>query len=690
MTGKSALVAELYKSVVEKNGFFISGKSMISNNKPYCAWHEAINNFCDDLLLKDQATIDSYKSKIQDAVGQEGKVLTNVINNLHLIIGEQPTISDAFGVEAKRRFNFVFIKFLKAISLIESPIVLTLEDLHWSDSESLALLSALLTEKKIKNFMFVGTYRGGEVQNNHPLSHLFKEIKDIGINTTEINLENLDHESVNDLISDSLCVSQLETYPLTAFIHETTNGNPFFVNQSLRSLHENHSISFCCQKSKWIFDASLFDENDMSNNVSQLLRQKILKYDQNIQEALKIASIFSSPFSLPILRRVVNDNKVIDGTLATGMIIQSKGSDSMYRFVHDKIEEVVSSLLPADCSELLFYLGKKLCFLFTPEELVENIFTVISLFDHVQSKIEDLEERLKIAELFMQAGIKALEVCAYKKAAEYSNKGIKFLREDCWKTHYDLTRKLHELAAKTAYCVADYTSMDTFLNVISSNAIDVLHLVAPMHLKIRLFNDKRMYDSAIKTALDYLNTLDATICMSPNDSSIITEIQSIKQVISERSVEDVLNMKEMNDESALACMTILSSIQTSSYFANLQLSIVVCLRMIQISLSKGLTKYAPAAFCSFGTVLSLKRESNVDKAGYYFGKLALALLKKSQIKEIIPMVYNTFYIGISPFYAPIHDAFEPLLQSSIICLETGLHEDGIHSSYCYFHYALLR
>ena len=237
------MALELYKPIAQRDGIFIYGKFHYSTSEPYCGLKAAINSFCDNILLKDKTILEKYKDQIQESVGDEGGVLTNFITNLNLLIDHQPNISESFGQDAKNRFIYVFVKFFKAICSVGPPIVLVLEDLHWLDSDSSNLLSSLLTDQTNKNFMFVGTYRIDET--NNITDRLLQDIKEKNTNITQIRLDNMDHESVNDLISDALCVSSLETYSLTAFLYEKTNGNLFFLNQMLKTLSEQGPLMIC-------------------------------------------------------------------------------------------------------------------------------------------------------------------------------------------------------------------------------------------------------------------------------------------------------------------------------------------------------------------------------------------------------------------------------------------------------------
>lgn len=228
---------------------------------------------------------------------------------------------------------------------------------------------------------------------------------------------------------------------LTSFIHRNTKGNPFFVNQVLKSLYGQGLIFFSNEEFKWKWHDSIFGSTDISKSVLELLRQRILSFDSDVQQSLKIASCLGSPFSLTTLKILVDDANVLESMLSTGMITQYDRSNlSYYRFAHDQIQEAAVSLLSEDRSELLYYIGKKLCLVFTREELDANIFTVVGILCYAKNMIKDQGERYKIAKLCMRAGKKAMAMTAFEQSFDYFQTGIKLLANDCWVTHYRLSK----------------------------------------------------------------------------------------------------------------------------------------------------------------------------------------------------------------------------------------------------------
>ena len=650
-TGKSALVSELYRPVTKKGGIIISGKYDFSKAEPYSALLEAVNNFCDDLLLRDEYTINRFKSQIRNAIGDEGKILTDVIINLHLLIGKQPYIPDVFGQDAKNRFIYVFVKFIKAICSVGFPIVFVLEDLQWIDTESVDVISAMVKDKCITNLMLVGIYRHNEVSNVHPVSSLLQNFEKGKNNLTQIKIDNLVHESVNELISDTLRRPQHESYALTAMVHEKTKGNPFFVNRMLKSFIEQELIFFCNESRRWTWDASIFGARNIYEDVKELLRLKISSFDEHTQQVFKVASCLGSSFSLRTIKLIVNRSDGIECALTTKMIAQHKGSDIIYHFVHDHIQEAAFSLLPEDPRAIFLYIGKKLWKLFSKQELEDNIHVVVHLLKKVIGIVQDLEERSQIAELFLEAGEKSMASAAFSQAFEYLDFGTNMLNKDCWTTHYSLTLKLYDASAKNAYCISNYDKMNTLLDQVFKNVTCTFDVIKSYSLQIKRFNDKRMFEDAIKRGIYILNMMGEQIIDNRCQSITDFEFHRLRDLIIGTPNENILRLKEMEDDRVISVMMIFNELVVPCTLSNLQLLASISSRMVQLTLNHGISKmYAPKAFIAFGTALCIQG----DKCGYQIGQLALTILTKTKLKENIPFMYTSFYGMMVSNEIPLH------------------------------------
>lgn len=96
---------------------------------------------------------------------------------------------------------------------------------------SLELLKSISLDSGIPSLLLVGAYREDEVPDSHPLAIQFREIEQMGIEITTINVGSLSPSNVKSLVAEALGMEgdedAVETLALT--IQKKTDGNAFFV-----------------------------------------------------------------------------------------------------------------------------------------------------------------------------------------------------------------------------------------------------------------------------------------------------------------------------------------------------------------------------------------------------------------------------------------------------------------------------
>ena len=121
--GKTRLIQELQKPIVKHRGYFTSGKfDVYQKNIPYSSLIQALSNLMRTFLTESDERVAVWKSKILNAVGQNGKVLTDVIPELEILIGIQPEVKQLPPVESLNRFHDVFDRFLGCLASEDNPL----------------------------------------------------------------------------------------------------------------------------------------------------------------------------------------------------------------------------------------------------------------------------------------------------------------------------------------------------------------------------------------------------------------------------------------------------------------------------------------------------------------------------------------------------------------------------------------
>ncbi len=336
--GKTNLVKEMQKPVSEKKGFFLSGKfEQFKREIPYYAIIRVFQELHSILLTEPETKIEEWKNSILKAVGKNGQVIIDVIQDLELLIGKQNPLLELAPTEAQNRFVMVMKDFIKVFAKKEHPLVIFLDDTHWIDMASIKLLQTILSDPDMSYILFIFSYRDNEVDINHPLTHLLDEIQKSGCLIHTIELLPLAFEDVNELIADILQKDNEQSYELTDIILSKTAGNPFFVIEFLKSIYNDKIIYYNSLENSWSWDISQVKSLGVTDNVAILMTEKINRLSLISQNLIKLASCISNRFDLKTLsiiyQKSVSDTvNELDELLNEGLIVPEEIS---YQFITD-------------------------------------------------------------------------------------------------------------------------------------------------------------------------------------------------------------------------------------------------------------------------------------------------------------------------------------------------------------------
>ncbi|MBD0343865.1 MAG: serine/threonine-protein kinase PknK, partial [Coleofasciculus sp. Co-bin14] len=286
--GKSALVQEIYKPMTRRRGYFISGKfDQFQRNIPYLAIVSAFSNLLRQLLTETEESLAQWREKLLAAFGANGQVIIDVIPEVELIVGKQPEVPDLAPAEFKNRFNLVFQNFIKVFTQPEHPLVVFIDDLQWADAASLKLIKLLMTAPDSQYLFLIGAYRDNEVRAAHPLIVTVDDIRQAGVMVHHISLSPLDLFNVNQLISDTLKCPSYQTVSLAKLVLHKTGGNPFFLNEFLKSLYTEKLLEFDREQGCWKWNIEQIKTRDITDNVVELMASKIQKLGASTQRVLQ-------------------------------------------------------------------------------------------------------------------------------------------------------------------------------------------------------------------------------------------------------------------------------------------------------------------------------------------------------------------------------------------------------------------
>src|SRR5215470_13655530 len=649
--GKSSVVNELHKVLVSPRGLFASGKfDQYKRNIPYATLAQAFQSLVRPLLSKGEAELRIWRDAIQEALGPNALLIVDLVSELKLIIGEQPPVPVLPALDAQRRFQLVFRRFIGVFARPEHPLALFLDDLQWLDAATLDLLEDLLAQKDVRHLMLIGAYRGNEVDSSHPLMRKIEMIRKGGGRVQEIALTPLTREDLEQLIGDSLCRGPDRVASLAGLLHEKTAGNPFFAIQFLSSLAEEGLLNFEQREARWAWDLQRIYAKGYTDNVVDLMVGKLNRLPLETQKVLQQLACLGNSVDFARLRMVYEKSEddmhsELWDAVGAGLVLRSEGS---YKFLHDRVQEAAYVLIPENLrDETHLRIGRLFVAHTPPEKREEMIFEIVSQFNRGSALITSAAEREQIAELNLIAGKRAKQSTAYNAALTYIIAGAALLPDDCWESRRELTFALELHRAECEFLIGEMVAAEKRLTALSSHAADPVEQATVACLRVDLYTTLARSDSAVAVCLDYLRDSGIEWSPHPTEEQGRREYERIWSLLGSRAIEELVELPFMTDPASLATLDVLTKLSPPAMYtdANL-LSLAVC-KAVNFSLEHGNSDGSCVAYVMLGMIAG-PRFGNYE-AGLQFGRLAYELVERRGLQRFRARTYMYFANAIMPW-----------------------------------------
>jgi predicted ATPase len=238
------------------------------------------------------------------------------------------------------------------------PLILALDDLHWSDDSTLSLLELLARRDETAQLILIGTYRPAEATRaRQPLEALAHGLKIRG-QCRVVRPDLLSSDAVHSIIGGTLPGIALDP-TLVQTVHQRTGGNPLFVLALVD--HWKTTSAVVLQADGWRAVAD-FDElgKGVPESLTAMIHQKMDTLSPEEQLLLEAASVAGREFVASVLAPGLgwteDDAELRCATLARqGTFIRDAGVlewpggglSARFRFIHALYREAVYQRVPA-------------------------------------------------------------------------------------------------------------------------------------------------------------------------------------------------------------------------------------------------------------------------------------------------------------------------------------------------------
>jgi predicted ATPase/signal transduction histidine kinase len=691
--GKSALVSQLGRPVVESHGFYIAGKfDQLQRSVPYSGLAEAFRGLVSQLLTQPEAVLTMWRERIEAAVAPNGQILVDIVPELERVLGPQQKVRKFGPVESKNRFHLVFTSFLRLFARREHPLTLFLDDLQWVDAASLQLLQQWLDDDACHYLLVIGAYRESEVDAAHPLALSVAAWRETGSAIHEIHLGPIRGDDIALLTAEAFNQDVAATRPLADLIMHKTAGNPFFVRRLLRLMHSQRFIRFVPESRTWQWDVTELERAPVTDNVLDLMVQALGRLPAPTQTLLQVGSCIGHRFDLGTLAEIAGLSRTaatdqLWPALEDGLLLPMRETykaprragpfeDSldtlpgMVQFAHDRVQQAAYSMLSEQRRrELHLDIGRRVLADAGSDQLSERLFEIVDQLDLGEALIVDPAERIRLVELNLAAGRKARASAAYQAAFDYLAVAMRHLPGGSWEEQPQLAYALHRELAECAYLTGRHAMAEELIETALEHAesnIAKLDLYALRVLAATVAGD---WLGALRWGRDGLAVFGLEWPLDGLAEVNEAEARAVMANLGQRRIEDLVNEPEVEDEGVRACMRLLSILGPPAYFSGAEVLTFLVTRAANLSLLHGPSAYSAYAYVFYGAIHNA-RTGQYD-VGYDFGKLALALGRRFGNRAEESRVLEVFGLVVHPWKATLRESLPLVREGFRAGVESG-------------------
>ncbi|WP_165933453.1 adenylate/guanylate cyclase domain-containing protein [Arundinibacter roseus] len=647
--GKSTLIGETAKPLTEHKGLILKGKfDPLQKNIPYFAWIQAIDQFADSVLTESPETLQNWKHIFRNSLQDLEGILVQLVPKMGKIVGPVPAVSTLNALEIKNRLQYVLGLFLSLLANAQHPLLLFLDDWQWADDDSIRLLESIRLNPALSHIMLVVAYRSNEIDAVHSFYPILKKSQEEAESsvflTEHLHVEAISEADTEELIRNTLPETQQNPDTLSAILYSKTQGNPFFIGQFLNLLYDRNLLWLDSTTHLWTWDLPAIQALAISDNVVEIILQKISGLTPTTRHGLTVASAIGNTFGVAQTAELLDlnpadlhrllwpaiQNTCILPTRADYKFIpefyESQQTDVQFRFAHDRIQQTLyGEIDSSQREELHFKIGMRLA---QGPDAENRILEAANHFLTSESLLSAASERTFIGQLLQKAGYLAYRSAAFGNAFHYWALWEKLLlepaREDL-PTYRHLIETSHlsgrkELSQKyeqkaLALCLTQEERSQTFEIMITSyTATDQLA-------------------EAIALSRKALGELGIKIPEKAQKWQVIYQAIRSRLHLPDAKIAKIAQGPDMTDSRYTWAMRLLNASLSSYFLIKFETYPLLIFKMVDLNTKYGNTREAITGFGSYGLILA--GILNAPESGYMAGKQALLLLEKYKAEDLV-------------------------------------------------------
>jgi tetratricopeptide (TPR) repeat protein len=403
--GKTRFMREIVTHAEVSGGIALLGECYAESNAPYNPFsqitRQALNHVHHNGLEMPDAVLDDLLKLTPDLRHQYSHVQPN------------PRLEPE--IEQQRLFENM-TTFCSTLAK-EAPLLLVIDDVHWADSGTLAMLHHFIRRSQKQPVMILITYREVELKESRPFNEMLLELNRQR-QGNRLKLKRLKNDQTREMLA-AIFAEEVTSEFLDGIYHET-DGNPFFIEEVCRALVDSGAVYY--QDGQW--HCPNIEELEIPQGVQVAVESRLAKFPQDDQEVLRMAAILGREFSFNILLESLDLDEdilieAVEAAEKAQMVQEVSGvGDVTFTFVH--------ALVPSAIVESVSTLRRR--------KLHRQAVTAIEKFspedyESLAYHSDQAGDYKRAFKYFVLAAKRATSLYAYEEAIRYATQAIEMAPE---------------------------------------------------------------------------------------------------------------------------------------------------------------------------------------------------------------------------------------------------------------------
>jgi DNA-binding winged helix-turn-helix (wHTH) protein/tetratricopeptide (TPR) repeat protein len=276
---------------------------------------------------------------LADDLGRDADALAHLVPELAERLDALPPPLPTGAGEARFRLFDGVAGYLRRRSA-QKPLVILIDDLHWADEPTSLLLRFLARDAAESALLVIASYREVELRRASPLGAILAEISRQP-HAERLALRGLDRTAVARFLEAA--AGGAPDIALVDAVAEITEGNPFFLWETVRLLRAEGTLEDAATRHAW--NASL------PQGLRDVVGRRLDRLSEPCNRLLTLASVIGPEFAVSVLGRFAGLEaqdllELLHEAVRARVIVESPEAPGRYAFSHALIRQTIYEELP--------------------------------------------------------------------------------------------------------------------------------------------------------------------------------------------------------------------------------------------------------------------------------------------------------------------------------------------------------